>query len=46
MDSHDRSHYPAGVPRQLAAMILDGSRAAALQSLDVPTLSSTVGTTP
>src|SRR4051794_3114143 len=36
--SYDRSHYPAGVPRQLAAMILDGSRAAALQGLDVPTL--------
>jgi pimeloyl-ACP methyl ester carboxylesterase len=36
--SYDRSHYPAGVPRQLAAMILDGSRAAALTSLDRPTL--------
>jgi pimeloyl-ACP methyl ester carboxylesterase len=36
--SYDRSYYPAGVPRQLAAMILDGSRADALQTLDVPTL--------
>ena len=36
--SYDRSYYPAGVPRQLAAMILDGSRAEALTTLDVPTL--------
>jgi len=36
--SYDRAHYPAGVPRQLAAMILDGSRAEALKTLDVPTL--------
>ncbi|HET9648170.1 MAG TPA: alpha/beta hydrolase, partial [Microlunatus sp.] len=36
--SYDRSYYPAGVPRQLAAMILDGSRADALRALDVPTL--------
>jgi pimeloyl-ACP methyl ester carboxylesterase len=36
--SYDRCYYPAGVPRQLAAMILDGSRATALQTLDVPTL--------
>jgi pimeloyl-ACP methyl ester carboxylesterase len=36
--SYDRSHYPAGVPRQLAAMILDGSRADALRTLQVPTL--------
>jgi pimeloyl-ACP methyl ester carboxylesterase len=36
--SYDRSYYPAGVPRQLAAMILDGSRADALRTLDVPTL--------
>jgi pimeloyl-ACP methyl ester carboxylesterase len=36
--SYDRAHYPAGVPRQLAAMILDGSRADALRALDVPTL--------
>ena len=36
--SYDRAYYPAGVPRQLAAMILDGSRAQALSSLDVPTL--------
>jgi pimeloyl-ACP methyl ester carboxylesterase len=36
--SYDRFYYPAGVPRQLAAMILDGSRAEALRALDVPTL--------
>ena len=35
---YDRAYYPAGVPRQLAAMILDGSRAEALQRLNVPTL--------
>src|SRR4051812_25350232 len=35
---YDRAYYPAGVPRQLAAMILDGSRAEALTTLDVPTL--------
>ena len=33
-----RRYDPAGVPRQLAAMILDGSRADALRALDVPTL--------
>src|SRR4051812_4831784 len=36
--SYDRAYYPAGVARQLAAMILDGSRADALRALDVPTL--------
>lgn len=36
--SYDRSYCPPGVPRQLAAMILDGSRADALRTLDVPTL--------
>ena len=36
--SYDRCYYPAGVPRQLAAMILDGSRADALRTLQVPTL--------
>ncbi len=36
--SYDRAYYPAGVPRQLAAMILDGSRAEALKALNVPTL--------
>jgi pimeloyl-ACP methyl ester carboxylesterase len=36
--SYDRAYYPAGVARQLAAMILDGSRASALGALDVPTL--------
>jgi pimeloyl-ACP methyl ester carboxylesterase len=36
--SYDRSYYPAGIPRQLAAMILDGSRADTLRTLQVPTL--------
>ncbi|HEX4088158.1 MAG TPA: alpha/beta hydrolase [Trebonia sp.] len=36
--SYDRAHYPAGVGRQLGAMILAGSRADALRSLTVPTL--------
>jgi pimeloyl-ACP methyl ester carboxylesterase len=36
--SYDRAYYPEGVPRQLAAMILDGSRAEALKTLDMPTL--------
>src|SRR6476469_671686 len=36
--NYDRAYYPAGVPRQLAAMILDGSRSQTLSSLDVPTL--------
>jgi pimeloyl-ACP methyl ester carboxylesterase len=36
--SYDRSYYPAGTARQLAAMVLDGSRADALRTLHVPTL--------
>lgn len=36
--SYDRAHHPAGVVRQLAAMVLDGSRADALPGLSVPTL--------
>jgi pimeloyl-ACP methyl ester carboxylesterase len=36
--SYDRAYYPAGVGRQLGAMILDGSRAEALRALRVPTL--------
>jgi pimeloyl-ACP methyl ester carboxylesterase len=36
--SYDRAYYPAGIPRQLGAMILDGSRAEALTELRVPTL--------
>ncbi|MFJ9615106.1 alpha/beta fold hydrolase [Streptomyces noursei] len=36
--SYDRSYYPAGVGRQLGAMILSGSRADALKELRVPTL--------
>ncbi|MFJ9027403.1 alpha/beta fold hydrolase [Streptomyces sp. NPDC102274] len=37
-NSYDRAYYPAGVARQLAAMILAGSRADALRQLRVPTL--------
>jgi pimeloyl-ACP methyl ester carboxylesterase len=36
--SYDRAYYPSGSARQLAAMILDGSRADGLTDLDVPTL--------
>ena len=36
--SYDRAYYPAGAGRQLAAMILAGSRAEALQTLTLPTL--------
>ncbi|MFJ6701013.1 alpha/beta fold hydrolase [Streptomyces sp. NPDC091272] len=36
--SYDRSYYPAGLGRQLGAMILSGSRADALRELRVPTL--------
>ncbi|GAA0552415.1 alpha/beta hydrolase [Paractinoplanes ferrugineus] len=36
--SYDRAHYPAGIPRQLGAMVLDGSRAGDLAQLRVPTL--------
>ncbi|MCF3965055.1 alpha/beta fold hydrolase [Streptomyces fuscigenes] len=36
--SYDRAHHPAGVGRQLGAMILAGSRADALRGLRVPTL--------
>jgi pimeloyl-ACP methyl ester carboxylesterase len=36
--SYDRAYYPAGAGRQLAAMILAGSRAEALRTLTVPTL--------
>jgi pimeloyl-ACP methyl ester carboxylesterase len=36
--SYDRSYYPEGVGRQLAAMIASGSRADGLRSLQVPTL--------
>jgi pimeloyl-ACP methyl ester carboxylesterase len=37
-NSYDRVYYPAGVGRQLGAMILGGSRADALRKLRVPTL--------
>ncbi|MGY5035772.1 alpha/beta fold hydrolase [Streptomyces sp. 900116325] len=37
-ESYDRAYYPAGVGRQLGAMILGGSRADALRKLPVPTL--------
>jgi pimeloyl-ACP methyl ester carboxylesterase len=36
--SYDRGYHPAGVGRQLGAMLLAGSRAAALKRLTVPTL--------
>lgn len=36
--SYDRAYYPAGIPRQLAAMILNGSRADQLAQLHTPTL--------
>jgi pimeloyl-ACP methyl ester carboxylesterase len=37
-ESYDRCYYPQGVTRQLAAMIVSGSRADALSELRVPTL--------
>ena len=36
--SYDRAYYPAGIGRQLGAMLLAGSRADALKALHVPTL--------
>ncbi|MEV4972104.1 alpha/beta fold hydrolase [Streptomyces scopuliridis] len=36
--SYDRAYRPAGIGRQLSAMILSGSRADALRELRVPTL--------
>ncbi|WP_435177811.1 alpha/beta fold hydrolase [Actinacidiphila sp. bgisy145] len=36
--SYDRAYYPAGVARQLGAMVLGGSRADALRDLRMPTL--------
>jgi pimeloyl-ACP methyl ester carboxylesterase len=36
--SYDRSFYPAGTNRQLAAVMASGSRADGLRALDVPTL--------
>ncbi|SER41061.1 alpha/beta fold hydrolase [Streptomyces qinglanensis] len=36
--SYDRAYYPAGIGRQLGAMILSGSRADDLRELRVPTL--------
>ncbi|MFK0287965.1 alpha/beta fold hydrolase [Streptomyces sp. NPDC090499] len=35
---YDRAHYPAGIGRQLGAMVLSGSRADALRELVMPTL--------
>ncbi|RVU18868.1 alpha/beta hydrolase [Streptomyces antnestii] len=37
-DSYDRAYYPAGIGRQLGAMILSGSRADGLRGLRTPTL--------
>ncbi|MEV0009902.1 alpha/beta hydrolase [Streptomyces sp. NPDC051840] len=37
-ESYDRAYRPAGIGRQLAAMVLGGSRADALRGLRVPTL--------
>jgi len=37
-ETFDRSHYPPGTARQLAAILASGSRTAALRELDVPTL--------
>ena len=36
--SFDRSFYPEGGPRQLAAILASGDRSAKLAELDVPTL--------
>ena len=36
--SYDRSFYPEGGPRQMAAIYASGARTEALQQLDVPTL--------
>jgi pimeloyl-ACP methyl ester carboxylesterase len=36
--AYDRSFYPAGAPRQLAAIYASGDRSAALRELTVPTL--------
>jgi pimeloyl-ACP methyl ester carboxylesterase len=36
--TYDRGHYPAGTARQLAAILASGSRTAALQRLEVPTV--------
>jgi pimeloyl-ACP methyl ester carboxylesterase len=35
---YDRAYYPAGIARQLGAMVLSGSRADGLRGLRVPTL--------
>jgi pimeloyl-ACP methyl ester carboxylesterase len=37
-ETYDRAHYPPGTARQLAAIMASGSRTAALQQLEVPTL--------
>jgi len=37
-DSFDRSHYPEGSDRQLAATVASGSRADGLRSIEAPTL--------
>ena len=37
-ESYDRSYYPEGTARQLAAIIASGSRAEQLRRLQIPTL--------
>src|ERR1700744_793561 len=37
-ENYDRCFYPAGTPRQLAAMLATGPRDAGLRGLDLPTL--------
>jgi pimeloyl-ACP methyl ester carboxylesterase len=38
VESMKRSYYPAGITRQLAAIVADGSRVERLSTIDVPTL--------
>lgn len=38
VESYDRSHYPAGTGRQLAAILASGDRTEALRSVKTPTL--------
>ena len=38
LEAFERSHYPVGVSRQMAAAMSHGSRKVALQELDIPAL--------